>query len=403
MFRTIALSTLSMVGAISELEKSVDLTSGFFTGYQMPKISHEITEAYQVVEGQWPQERMPCGESQIISSIKTLNNMFENYENSACKKGESSVCPSYTNAQQTIDFFHQSGIYSDLHSIITYLGQYINACELPKIEGKIKADMISEIKTIMSDLPYSLYLKEAEDVFQMTRHFYSLITAIDGKQYTNMGQQSGYVAFDMKCMYEGKSTFGFLDINELELVSVSNSTNSTSTANATNSTIQSNLTSPTNVTNSTQMNATASNASASNVTNHTKALPFHVNTTINNQTHQEVMRITNNRSRNASIVDGPHAAFMFIEQAKFVMHGEMKDMSTCLNYTNQTDTLIGLYRNMTQKIFGQKTHQSLKSAFTEDMIAINNMLAQGYEDCGVSEDLIWKIRQANRQLWYAEF
>ena len=424
MLKTLSLSTLSMVSAMSKLEEGVDLSSGFFTGFQMPKVSSEITTAYQVIEGQWQpaQPKEPCGEGQIVSAIEAIGDAFNNYENSPCKQGESSTCPSYTNAQQTIDFFHTTGIYSDLQSIIKYLDQYVQECELPKIESKLKADAIAEIKTIVSDLPYALYLKEAEDVFQMTRHFYSLVSAYDSKSYTNMGKQTGYVAFDMKCMYEGKSTFGFLDIDGLQDFAAVNTTNSSSSANSTlpifegtqmntNSTAMNTTNKTANVTAPSAPNMTYANAtfnhsmnSSANMTNMTQyAPPIKVTTKVNNKTDIETMRIVNRRTKNTTIVDGPQAAFMFIEQTHFVMTGQLKSFESCLKYDNQTDVMMALLSNMTEKVYGHKKSEKMKEAFTRDYTAINRMLIKGFLDCGVSKDLVWKIEMANKQLEYAEF
>ena len=42
--------------------------------------------------------------------------------------------------------------------------------------------------------------------------FYSMIEYIDNKDYINTGVQIGKIAYDLECMFQGKSTLGFLEI-----------------------------------------------------------------------------------------------------------------------------------------------------------------------------------------------
>ena len=197
-----------------------------------------------------------------------------------------------------------------------------------------------------------------------------------------------------------------------------NMTNSTSW----NTTTQMNCTSSANMTNSTSMNSTnmtAANSSmmapnmtyanaSMNATNATYApmnfsnashmnmskpyvSPIKVTTKSNNKTRQETMRIVNRRTNNVTIIDGPEAAFMYIEQTHFIMTGEIKDFSKCMEYSNQTDLMIGMMTDMSEKVYGHKNKRSLKSAFTDDYAAINQMIIDGFTKCGVAPGLIMKL------------
>jgi len=88
--------------------------------------------------------------------------------------------------------------------------KYFKECELPKIESEIESKTIQIIGDIVNSLPYALEIKEAEDIFMILNAFYSMIEYIDNKDYINTGVQVGKIAYDLECMFEGKSTLGFL-------------------------------------------------------------------------------------------------------------------------------------------------------------------------------------------------
>ena len=97
-----------------------------------------------------------------------------------------------------------------MKNIIHTSVKYFNLCELPKIESELQSETITIIGDIVNSLPFALEIKEAEDVFMMLNAFYSLIEYIDANDYTNSGVQIGKIAYDLECMFEGKSTLGFL-------------------------------------------------------------------------------------------------------------------------------------------------------------------------------------------------
>ena len=90
--------------------------------------------------------------------------------------------------------------------------KYFKQCELPKIESKLESETIHIIGEIVNSLPFALQIKEAEDIFMMLNAFYSMIEYIDHHDYINTGVQVGKIAYDLKCMFEGKSTLGFLQL-----------------------------------------------------------------------------------------------------------------------------------------------------------------------------------------------
>jgi len=91
---------------------------------------------------------------------------------------------------------------------------YFNTCELPKIESKLEAEAISVLKDIMNVMPYAYELKETEDIIMIIKHLYNFIEYKDSQDFSNMGYALGAIAYDLKCMYNGESTLGFVSVGE---------------------------------------------------------------------------------------------------------------------------------------------------------------------------------------------
>ena len=91
--------------------------------------------------------------------------------------------------------------------------KYFNECALPKIESEIEDETLQIIGAVVDSLPYSLAIKEAEDILMILKHLYDLIEYIDNNDYTNIGWEIGAIAYDLECFFTGKSTLGFLQTN----------------------------------------------------------------------------------------------------------------------------------------------------------------------------------------------
>ena len=93
--------------AISPLEKTVDLVSGFFNGYGKPEVAKDIMTAYQLYEGTYTESapKTPCGETDIESLLFQVSNLYSTYENTPCELNKNSnpppLCPSLLSPTNT--------------------------------------------------------------------------------------------------------------------------------------------------------------------------------------------------------------------------------------------------------------------------------------------------------------
>jgi len=203
---------------ISPLEKTVDLVSGFFDGYGKSDVATDIEKAYKIYNGTYTgSSSTPCGEADIQSLLSQVSTLYSTYEHTPCEKNPDSdpapLCPSLLSITDTENFLSSTGLYKEMVGIIDTSVKYFNECALPKIESIVEDETLQIIGAVVDSLPYSLAIKEAEDIFMILKHLYDLIEYIDNNDYTNIGWEIGAIAYDLECFFTGKSTLGFLQTN----------------------------------------------------------------------------------------------------------------------------------------------------------------------------------------------
>jgi hypothetical protein len=171
-----------------------------------------------------------------------------------------------------------------------------------------------------------------------------MIEFIDYHDYTNTGVQIGKIAYDLRCMFEGKSTLGFLQLASPY------SRDPLDTDNAFDSTTEFfSLTDPTMAMDETGIDS-----------GNTKTL-------------------TN--------VDGPRAFEAFFESYLMTLGNKFVDSTSCIEYTNQTDVLMEIMKSMSERIIAANGSVPMTSAMQNDLETVNNLIVkQMNSKCGVHVD-----------------
>ena len=177
-----------------------------------------------------------------------------------------------------------------------------------------------------------------------------MIEYIDYHDYTNTGVQIGKIAYDLRCMFEGKSTLGFLQLASPYLRDPLDTENSLGSILSDSTTGFFSLTD----------NATISMDETGIVSGNTKTL-------------------TN--------VDGPRAFEAFFESYLMTLGNKFVDSTSCIEYTNQTDVLMEVMKSMSERILAANGSVPMTSAMQNDLETVNNLIVkQMNSKCGVHVD-----------------
>lgn len=155
----------------------------------------------------------------------------------------------------------------------------------------------------------------------MLNAFYSMIEYIDHHDYINTGVQVGKIAYDLKCMFEGKSTLGFLQ-----------------------------LTAPSTY-NSTYIQLAGPPPNLLQISNNTSSGDDRVNAMgFVGLTQSAADDFGEGNTKNLANVDGPRAFEAFFESYLMTLGNKFIDSTSCIDYTNQTDVLFSLLKSISENI-----------------------------------------------------